>query len=78
MMYGGDFDYGTFFGRIYSYGSSWHALRPTPERDKISGYRPINNLQDCLLQLIYAIDAMALTEKQVEDIFYNNAKQIYG
>lgn len=78
MMYGGDFDYGTFFGRIYSYGSSWHAMRPTPERDKISGYRPINNLQDCLLQLIYAIDAMALTEKQVEDIFYNNAKQIYG
>jgi glutamate-1-semialdehyde 2,1-aminomutase len=78
MMYGGDFDYGTLFGRIYSYGSSWHAMRPTPERDKISGYRPINNLQDCLLQLIYAIDAMALTENQVEDIFYNNAKHLYG
>ena len=34
MMYGGDFEYATTFGRIYSYGSSWHALRPTLERDR--------------------------------------------
>ena len=78
MMYGGDFEYATTFGRIYSYGSSWHAMRPTPERDSSIAYRPINNLQDCLLQLIYAIDAMGLNEKQVEDIFYNNAKNLYG
>ena len=77
-MYGGDFDYGTLYGRIYSYGSSWHAMRPTPERDASSSYRPINNLQDCLLQLIYAIDAMSLSENQTEDIFYNNAKKLYG
>ena len=78
MMYGGDFDYGTFFGRIYSYGASWHAMRPNPERDAISAYRPINNLQDCLLQLIYAIDAMGLSERETEAIFYDNAKNLYG
>ena len=78
MLYGGDFDYGTLYGRIYSYGASWHAMRPSPERDAIKSYRPINNLQDCLLQLIYAIDAMGLKEKEVEDIFYNNAMAIYG
>lgn len=78
MMYGGDFAYGTNYGRIFSYGSSWHAMRPNPERNAQSSYRPINNLQDCLLQLIYAIDAMNLTDAQIEDIFYNNASQLYS
>lgn len=75
MMYGGDFEYGMSYGRIFSYGGSWHAYRPSEPKPT---YSPSNNLQDCLLQLFYAIDAMSLSDKAVEDIFYYNAKKLYG
>ncbi|MBR5586963.1 MAG: amidohydrolase family protein [Clostridia bacterium] len=78
LMYGGDFEFATIFGRIVSYGSTFKAVRPTEELDKNSFYRPLNNGQETLLSLLQAMEVLELSNTDREKIFYNNAAEIYG
>ena len=78
MMYGGDFDFATVWGRICSYGSTFSAIRPSEANDKRDFYRPLNNGQECLLALLQAIEILGLTPREIENIFYHNAAGLYS
>jgi len=78
LLYGGDFDFATIYGRIASYGSTFSAVRPNPERDKADFYRPLNNGQECLLGLLQAMEVLGLSAADREKIFYGNAAELYG
>lgn len=78
MMYGGDYDFATMFGRICTYGSTFTAVRPKPDGNDSSFYRPMNNGQECLLALLQAMEALNLSDTEREKVFYDNARELYG
>lgn len=84
MMWGGDHNFGLTSGRITTYGSNFLALHPSTVKDgglslpKDYKYQPLPNLVECTLALLEAMDLLELSQKEREDIFYNNAAALYG
>ena len=83
-MWGGDHNFGLTSGRIATYGSNFLALHPSTLKDgdlplpKDYKYQPLPNLVECTLALLEAMDLLALSKQEREDIFYNNAAALYG
>ena len=82
MMYGGDFDHAATVGRICSFGSNFIGIHDgyLNESAVPPDYRhqPLNNGQECLLALLEACELLELNKEDLEDIFYNNAKVLFG
>lgn len=82
MMYGGDFNHGANVGRICSFGSNFIGFHEAYINiNNIPGdykYQPLNNALECMLALIEACELLALSKKEIEDIFYNNAVKLFG
>lgn len=82
MMWGGDHMFGEQLGRITSFGSNFFGLHPGIAKDvnmpSDYKYQPMPNDVECTLALLEAMDVLGLSQKEREDIFYNNAKALYG
>jgi len=84
MMWGGDHNYGQMSGRIVSFGSNFLALHPSTLKDgdlplpADYKYQPLPNVIECTLALLEAMELLELSQKEREDIFYNNAAALYG
>ncbi len=84
MMWGGDHVFGQDRGRIVSYGSNFLGLHPALLKDSDLPlpddykYQPLPNVIECTLALLEAMEVLGLSQKEREDIFYNNAKALYG
>lgn len=82
MMYGGDFDHAANVGRICSFGSNFIGFHePYINKENVPldyKYQPFNNAQEGLVALLEAIELLNLDRKDIENIFYNNAKELFG
>lgn len=82
MMYGGDYDYGAFVGRICSYGSNFLALHSgyIDEEVLLPNYRyqPLNNVQECALALLQAAELLNLKATDLEKICFHNAAALFA
>lgn len=88
MMYGADHDHGANFGRIVSYGSNFLAIHnvnslhngeyPTSYGQQSDyKYQPLTNAHEGILCLLEATEVLGLTKENKENIFYNNAYELF-
>lgn len=80
MMWGSDHDFGATPGRICSFGTNFIGLHPGSVGSLPPDYRyePLDNTTECTLALLEACELLSLGAKEVEAIFYDNAKALYG
>lgn len=80
IMYGSDgYNFGQMLGRVMSLGGNFVGLHDLEGLTLPPDYRyqPLNNMCEGLLALYAAGDICQLSEKQWDDIFYNNAAGVY-
>jgi glutamate-1-semialdehyde 2,1-aminomutase len=71
----------TFHGRYVAMGRFWYQME-TPEvarKPKIhTDHRPVLSVYEQLLSMKLAAEIAELTRRQIEDVFYNNARDAFG
>ena len=80
MMWGGDFAFGAQTGRCISFGANFLGLHEGYLKDLPRDYRyePLDNTTECTLALLEACELLELGKSELEAIFYDNAKALYG
>lgn len=81
MMWGGDFAFGAGLGRCVSFGSNFLGLHPGYLKEPLPRdyrYEPLDNTTECTLALLEACELLGYGERELEAIFYGNAKAFYG
>ena len=81
MMWGGDYAYGANLGRCISFGSNFLGLHPGYLKDPLPRdykYQPLDNTTEGTVALLEAMELLSLGKKDYEDVFYNNAANLYG
>jgi predicted TIM-barrel fold metal-dependent hydrolase len=80
MMWGGDFAFGAQLGRVLSFGANFLGLHDGYLKSLPRDYRyePLDNTTECTLALLEACELLSLGKSDLEAIFYDNAKAIYG
>lgn len=79
LLYGTDFHVSHMRGRCIAIGDSFHWLYAEEMglEEKHTQLRPVLIGLESLRSLFLAIHRLKLTDRQVEDIFYNNAAQLF-
>lgn len=80
MMWGSDHDFGVTPGRICSFGTNFLGLHPGYLKSLPGDYRyePLLNVTECTMALLEAAELLSLGKSDLEAIFYDNAKAMYG
>ncbi len=81
MMWGDDYDYSTFNGRIRGVGANYIGLS-AEEMDFSNLYpdymfRPMRNILEGVMSLFEACDLLGLDRSDTERVFYQNGKEFY-
>lgn len=79
LLYGTDFHVSHMRGRCIAIGDSFHWLYAEEMglEEKHTQLRPVLIGLESLRSLFLAIHRLKLTDRQVEDVFYNNAAQLF-
>lgn len=79
LLYGTDFHVSHLRGRCIAIGDSFHWLYAEEMglEEKHTQLRPVLIGLESLRSLFLAIHRLKLTDRQVEDVFYNNAAQLF-
>ncbi|MBQ6830653.1 MAG: amidohydrolase family protein [Clostridia bacterium] len=81
IMYGTDgWSFGQALGRVAAYGGNFLGLHTAANLNNLPQdyrYQPLTNTCECHLAFLAAGDIYGLTNEQWEDVFYNNAADLY-
>ena len=80
MMWGGDFSFGATLGRCASIGSNFIGLHPALIKEMPADYHyePFDNATEGMVALLEAMELLALSDSEREEVFYGTAVKLFG